>query len=104
MTDPSEALQIDIRLTPFLLRTGPRLAVYAWLGTAGTDRAPNGDFYQISSFRHELHRTSSTILRVAVGGVIIPTNKTEILAPFLAIAGIIAAVSTVELVVRRRKD
>ncbi len=40
----------------------------------------------------------------AVGGVIIPTNKTEILAPFLAIAGIVAAISTVELVVRRRKD
>jgi hypothetical protein len=33
-----------------------------------------------------------------------PTNKTEILAPFLAIAGIIAVVSTAELVVRRRKD
>lgn len=44
------------------------------------------------------------VLTLPVGGVVLPTNKTEILAPFLAIAGIIAAISTVELVVRRRKD
>ena len=39
-----------------------------------------------------------------VGGVVLPTNKTEILAPLLAIAGIIAGISTVELVLRRRRD
>jgi hypothetical protein len=80
------------------------IAVYAWLGTTvGTDRAPNGDFYQISSFSAAAPNQFDDP-EGAVGGVIIPTNKTEILAPFLAIAGIVAAISTVELVVRRRKD
>ena len=38
-----------------------------------------------------------------VGGVAIPTNKLEILAPYLALVGLIAAVFTV-VVVKRRRD
>jgi hypothetical protein len=38
-----------------------------------------------------------------VGGVTTPTNKLEILAPFIALAGLIIAVSTV-YIMRKRKD
>ena len=37
-----------------------------------------------------------------VGGIVAPTNKLSIIAPYLALAGLVAAVSTV-IVVRRRK-
>jgi hypothetical protein len=39
----------------------------------------------------------------AVGGISIPINKLELIAPYLALAGLIAAVSTV-YVIKRRKD
>jgi len=38
-----------------------------------------------------------------VGGVATPVNKLEILTPYLALAGLIAAVSTV-FVIKRRKE
>jgi hypothetical protein len=38
-----------------------------------------------------------------VGGVVLPTSKLEIVAPFAALAGLIVAVSTV-VVVKRRRD
>jgi LPXTG-motif cell wall-anchored protein len=38
-----------------------------------------------------------------VGGSVMPTNKLEIMAPFLALAGLVAVVSAV-VVVKRRKD
>jgi hypothetical protein len=38
-----------------------------------------------------------------VGGVVMSTNKLEVLAPYLALAGLVAAVSTV-VVVKKRKD
>jgi dipeptidyl aminopeptidase/acylaminoacyl peptidase len=38
-----------------------------------------------------------------VGGVTLPTNKLEILTPYLALAGLVAAVSAV-VVVRKRRD
>jgi len=37
----------------------------------------------------------------AVGGVVLPTNKLEILAPYLPLAGLVAAVSAVVVVKRR---
>lgn len=93
------------QVTKDILAVGmPDIAVYAWLDTPGTDRAPNDGFYSVTS----LSAARSNVFRdpegSPVGGVVMPTNKTEILAPLLAIAGIIAAISTVELVVRRRKD
>jgi len=39
----------------------------------------------------------------AVGGVVIPTNKLEILTPYLALAGLVIAVSAV-VVVKKRRD
>jgi len=41
--------------------------------------------------------------RPPVGGIVMPTNKLEILAPYLALAGLIAAVSAV-VVVKKRRD
>jgi hypothetical protein len=38
-----------------------------------------------------------------VGGVLLPVNKLEILTPYLALAGLIAAVSAV-VVVKKRRD
>jgi hypothetical protein len=38
----------------------------------------------------------------AVGGVVVPTNKLEVMAPFAALAGLIVAVSAA-VVVKRRK-
>lgn len=82
----------------------PDIAVYAWLDTPGTDRAPNDGFYSVTSFSAQTPNVFRDPEGSPVGGVVVPTNKTEILAPFLAIAGIIAVISTVELVVRRRRD
>jgi len=39
-----------------------------------------------------------------VAGIIIPTNKLEILTPYLALAGLIAVVSVVVVVKRRNRD
>jgi len=39
-----------------------------------------------------------------VGGVVIPTSKLEILAPFVTLAGLIAALSVVVVVNRRNRD
>jgi len=47
---------------------------------------------------------SSGNLPNPVGGLVIPTNKTEILAPFLAVAGLIVAVSAVVVAKKRSKD
>ncbi|MFC1505739.1 hypothetical protein ACFLQ6_01570 [Thermoproteota archaeon] len=44
-----------------------------------------------------------TLPRETVGGVVTPTNKLEILTPYIALSGLIALVSAV-YVIRRRKD
>ena len=82
------------------------VAWYAWLGPPpGTDRAPNSGFYKITA-------TSKTAPDVfsdpdptfaPVGGVVVPTSKLEIVAPFAALAGLLVAVSAV-VVVKRRRD
>jgi hypothetical protein len=38
-----------------------------------------------------------------VGGVVVPTNKLELLTPYLALAGLIVAVSAV-IVAKKRRD
>jgi len=40
----------------------------------------------------------------AVGGVVLPTNKLEIVAPFAALTGLVIAVATVIVVKKRRRD
>jgi hypothetical protein len=81
------------------------IAVYAILGTLSTDRAPNSGFYQVTA-------TSASAPNVfidvdpnpnPVGGVVLPTNTLVILAPYLALAGLVIAVSAV-VVVKRRRD
>ena len=82
------------------------VAWYAWLGPPpGTDRIPNSGFYKITA-------TSKTAPDVfsdpdppfaLVGGVVLPTSKLDVVAPFAALAGLIVAVSTV-VVVKRRRD
>jgi len=39
-----------------------------------------------------------------VGGIVMPANKLEILTPYLALAGLVAAISTVVVIKRRSKD
>jgi TolB protein len=41
--------------------------------------------------------------RITIGGVVTPTSKLEILTPYITLAGLIAAVSTV-YVIKKRKD
>jgi hypothetical protein len=43
------------------------------------------------------------VIPAPVGGVVTPVNKLEILTPYIALAGLIVAVSTV-YVMRKRKD
>ena len=82
--------------------TTPNIAVYAWLGAVpGTDRAPNGGSYPITSLSaaapNQFYDYEGT-----VGGVVSPVNKLALATPFLALAGLIAAVSAVVAVKRRR--
>jgi hypothetical protein len=82
----------------------PNIAVYAWLATvttldtAGTDRAPNNGEYSITSLSaaapNQFYDPEG-----AVGGVVLPTSKLEVVAPF---AALIVAVSAVVAVKRRR--
>jgi hypothetical protein len=76
----------------------PNIAVYAWLGPVpGTDRAPNGGFYVADRMVRQFDDPEG-----AVGGVVLPTSKLEILVPFAALAGLIVAVSAVVAVKKRR--
>jgi len=80
----------------------PNIAVYAWLGSVpGTDRAPNTGSYPITSLSaaapNDFYDPEGT-----VGGVVMPTNTLAVLAPYIALAGLVVAVSAVVAVKRRR--
>ena len=80
----------------------PNIMVYAWLGAVGaTDRAPNGGSYPITSLSaaapNQFYDYEGT-----VGGVVSPVNKLALATPFLALAGLIVAVSAVVAVKKRR--
>jgi hypothetical protein len=64
-----------------------------WLSDGGTPIPTNPEGFEI---------TCNQFRPRPVGGLVIPTNKLEILTPYLALAGLIAAVSAV-VVVKRRK-
>ena len=51
----------------------------------------------------EAHTQQVKLVGCAVGGVVVPANKLEILTPYLALAGLVAAVSAVVAVKRRRE-
>lgn len=81
----------------------PSIAVYAALVEFATDRAPNDGFYQITSLSASDPNVFQDYEPAPVGGISSPINKIELLAPYLALAGLIVVVSTV-YVIKRRKD
>lgn len=90
-------------LSGFSSTSTPNIAVYAWLGPVpGTDRAPNTGSYPITSLSaaapNDFYDPEG-----AVGGVVMPTNTLAVLAPYIALAGLIVAVSAV-VVVKKRRD
>ena len=92
------------QLTGYVSGVGASIAVYAWLGPApGTDRAPNSGSYPITSLSAVAPDFFYDVEPAAVGGVVVPVNKLEILTPYLALAGLVIAVSAV-VVAKRRKD
>lgn len=80
------------------------IAVYATITlNLTTDRAPNDGFYQITSLSASDPNVFQDYDATSVGGITTPINRLEVLAPYLALAGLIAAVSTV-YVIKKRKD
>jgi hypothetical protein len=72
------------------------IAVYAWLGLVpGTDRAPNTNYYQITSYSVSNPDVFYDYEGEPVGGIVTPTNKLEILTPYLALAGLITLATVV---------
>jgi len=59
-------------------------------------------------FLWELSSSSDLMIRavvdpnVTVGGVLVPKNSLEILTPYIALAGLVAAISTI-FVIKKRK-
>ncbi|OGD52932.1 hypothetical protein A3K80_03145 [Candidatus Bathyarchaeota archaeon RBG_13_38_9] len=78
------------------------IAVYAWLDATGTDRAPNTDFYQITSITASDPNVFQDYEPAPVGGVVVPKNSLEILMPYIALAGLVAAISTVYVIKKRK--
>jgi hypothetical protein len=93
---------ITHQLQAYASGPGATIAVYAWLGATGTDRAPNGGFYSITSLSAAAPNQFYDYEN-PVGGVVAPTNKLEILTPYLALAALVIAASAV-VVVKRRRD
>ena len=90
-------------LSGFSSTSTPNIAVYAWLGPVpGTDRAPNIGSYPIMSLSAAAPDLFYDPEPAPVGGVVMPINTLAILAPYLALAGLVAAVSIVVAVKKRR--
>jgi hypothetical protein len=77
------------------------IAVYAWLDAPGTDRAPNTEFYPITSMSASDPNIFQDYEPAPVGGVASPINKLEVIAPYLVLAGLIITVSAI--VIKKRK-
>jgi hypothetical protein len=102
LADPSlTSYTLDL---PITINGGiPSIAVYASLVEFATDRAPNDGFYQVTSHFDSEPNVFQDHDPAPVGGVTSPINKLVVLTPYLALAGVIAAVSVV-YVIKRRKD
>jgi hypothetical protein len=86
---------------PITINGGPpSIAVYASLVEFATDRAPNNGFYQITSLS-ALEPNVFQDYEQPVGGVVTSINKLAILAPYIALAGLILTVSAV--IIKKRK-
>ena len=79
----------------------PSIAVYAALGEVGTDRAPNDGFYQITSLSALDPNVFQDYELAPVGGVASPTNKLQVIAPYLILSGLVIMVSAI--IIRKRK-
>ncbi|OGD52525.1 hypothetical protein A3K80_09045 [Candidatus Bathyarchaeota archaeon RBG_13_38_9] len=108
---------IDIDLSGMnIFVSGDFWIAYKWLDTgarpciAYESSAPNGRSYDGSpgswtTFANDyLIRAEVDPASATVGGVVVSTNSLEILAPYLALAGLVIAVSAVVVVKRRNKD
>jgi len=80
----------------------PSIAVYASLAeVVATDRAPNDGFYRITSVSSTNPNTFHD--DAPVGGITVPVNKLEVLAPYIALAaGLIITISAIEI--KKRKQ
>ncbi|WP_455278555.1 hypothetical protein [[Eubacterium] cellulosolvens] len=97
-TNPSGAFVFNINLWT---QDTPSIAVYAWLSSSTTDRAPNDGYYLVTG----LSRTPNLFTDIEpapVGGVATSVNKLMILTPYLVLAGLIAVISTI-FVIKKRK-
>lgn len=74
------------------------IALYAMLGTVGTDRAPDTGFYRITSLSAGAPNQFTD--HEGVGGVVLPTNTLTVLAPYLAVIGLVA---TAAVAVKRKR-
>jgi len=76
------------------------------LGEGSTTIQASGFIWDPPGVKIPLDPTASIVNQVApnpVGGVVMSTNKLEILTPYIALAGLVIAVSAV-VVVKRRRD
>jgi hypothetical protein len=67
-------------------------------------RAPDTGYYEITSLSAAAPNVFIDVETNPVGGVVMPTNTLAIIAPYLALAGLVAVVSAVIVVKRRSKD
>jgi len=89
-----------LRLTFHCLVEGPATVTIA---------SPNGIDIYVSDPQNPVHTNpdpfNALVSQVpnAVGGLVMPTNKLEVVAPFAALAGLVVVISSV-VVVKRRRD
>ncbi len=101
----SDPASTTYQVEGYVSNVGASIAVYAWLGSVGgTDRWPNSGTQPITSLSAAAPNLFYDPEPAPVGGIAVPTNKLEILTPYLALVGLVIAVSAVVAVKRRNKD
>ena len=101
----SDPTSTTYQVEGYVNNVGASIAVYAWLGSVGgTDRWPNSGTQPITSLSAAAPNLFYDPEPAPVGGIAVPTNKLEILTPYLALVGLVIAVSAVVAVKRRNKD
>jgi hypothetical protein len=109
---PESVLACEFRSDPSLVTyvldpipidsESPSIAVYAALGILSTDRAPNDGFYPITSLSASDPNVFQDYEPAPVGGIMVQKNILEILTPYVALIGLIAAISTVYVIKKRK--
>jgi hypothetical protein len=90
----------------YVIELDANLATFAWSYVDGNPYPDGGSIVQGNPPEDEFDRTFRTYslpYTVPVGGVITSVDKLAMLTPYMALAGLIIAVSTV-YVIKRRKD